>query len=102
MSYFISATRNLLVTDSLQEVYQFLRGLQDRGITYARLVDTNLSVKLTDSGFWVWSEETSQETEPTMDDLENQEPSSLPVHITVRAEFDGASQPSCPDCEEAI
>lgn len=55
-NYIVSAKQNLLVTDSLREVYRFLLDLQKRGITYVKLVGTNLAFRLTESGFWVWTE----------------------------------------------
>ena len=63
MNYIVSANRNLLVTDSLKEVYQFLRVLQERGIKYANIVGAKLAVRLTDNGFWVWTEEPPKESD---------------------------------------
>ena len=55
-NYIVSAKQNLLVTDSLKEVYRFLKDLQKRGITYVKLIGTDLAFRLTDNGFWVWTE----------------------------------------------
>jgi hypothetical protein len=52
--WIISAKQNIAVVDTLPEVYRFLKELQKRGITQAKLIGTDMSVHLNEHNFWIW------------------------------------------------
>jgi hypothetical protein len=56
MQYIVTAQRNMTVVNTLKEVYGFLQELKARGITYANVLGAGQSVRLTENGFWVWTD----------------------------------------------
>ncbi len=55
LNYIVTAKNNMVVCDSLKEVFQFLKLIQERGLTYATVIGTDQAVRLTENGFWVWT-----------------------------------------------
>lgn len=52
--FVVVAKRNIAVCNTLKEVFNFLQFIQGQGITSANIIGTDLSVRLTENGFWVW------------------------------------------------
>lgn len=53
--YLVSSDGNMIGCFDLKEVFDTLKLLQERGLKHAEVIGTNQWVRLTDRGYWVWT-----------------------------------------------